>query len=400
MDNKSIIKPIINALKKLSASGEELLYFYRVIDKFCALWFGKKISIKEFKDIEIILLHEILGEFLRFEENNKRIALWLLAVNRCCYNFKSDLKQAKKELENHKKEEAGIYDNTLIEPLLENLALFEAAHNRAGIEELGKKDPTGIFIQWIDIYCTYIYPKLENKLDFYDKDMIIAMNFLLAEFLRHKSNGKRLALLVFAIMEACKQYSVNEPINAHNIITGYESEGVVVAGTEEAFVEELLQKLSEENNKQKNVPRLTSEPSTDDFLTTNYNFFIQSLSQPDVDAVNLFNTFIADATNILLRLRSKEHRLNYIKNFFNFESNFIADIDINNIRKINNSISIFSEQTKKRIKTILKKAKNADEEFFKQITNSINENGDISAINLMKLYFISFLIFKLALKIS
>ena len=38
-------------------------------------------------DAVLYLTHDLLGEYLRLEENSKRLAFWLLTLNRCCLNF-------------------------------------------------------------------------------------------------------------------------------------------------------------------------------------------------------------------------------------------------------------------------------------------------------------------------
>ena len=39
MEDRSMIKPILDALEYFSSSEEELEFFYNVVDKFCAAWY-------------------------------------------------------------------------------------------------------------------------------------------------------------------------------------------------------------------------------------------------------------------------------------------------------------------------------------------------------------------------
>ena len=96
-------------------------------------------------------------------------------------------------------------------------------------------------MQWVGIYSSFVYPSLENKQDYYDKTIIKATNFLLSEFIKQKSNDKRLAFLILAILEACRHYSlVNLESYDSQDFTAEFPEGFVVPGTEENMVSELL----------------------------------------------------------------------------------------------------------------------------------------------------------------
>ena len=80
------------------------------------------------------------------------------------------------------------------------------------------------------------------------------MNYLLTEFIKQKSNDKRLAFLIMAIMEACKQYSVaNIDVNPQFVddyAKNVEGEPVL-AGTEEDLVQQLLSNLHNETVRQR-----------------------------------------------------------------------------------------------------------------------------------------------------
>ena len=41
MEDRSFIRPILDAMEYFNKSTEELNFFYRIIDRFCACWFGK-----------------------------------------------------------------------------------------------------------------------------------------------------------------------------------------------------------------------------------------------------------------------------------------------------------------------------------------------------------------------
>jgi hypothetical protein len=184
MEDRSMIKPILDALEYFSTSEEELEFFYNVVDKFCAAWFGKPVFASHFSKIDYALLHELLGEYIRFESNNKRIALWILAINRVCYNFTASLDSVKYEICEMEDSIDDSFDTTLIDPIVSSLKSFERQHLNAGVNDKGENDGVGDFLQWVGIYVTYVYPSLENKQNFYDKNIVKAMNYLLVEFIK------------------------------------------------------------------------------------------------------------------------------------------------------------------------------------------------------------------------
>ena len=171
MEDRSMIKPILDALEYFSTSEEELEFFYNVVDKFCAAWFGKPVFASHFSKIDYALLHELLGEYIRFESNNKRIALWILAINRVCYNFTASLDSVKYEICEMEDSIDDSFDTTLIDPIVSSLKSFERQHLNAGVNDKGENDGVGDFLQWVGIYVTYVYPSLENKQNFYDKNI-------------------------------------------------------------------------------------------------------------------------------------------------------------------------------------------------------------------------------------
>jgi len=265
MEDSSIVKPILDALDYFNNSPEEINYFYKIIDKFCAYWFNKNIQASKFNNIEFILIHDLLGEYIRFEENSKRVALWLLAINRVCYNYSNDLTSINKDLENIENSIDQDIDSTLIEPILKHLKILQKLHKNAGKDDAGQSDIISNFLQWVMIYTSLIYPSLENKMDFYEKATVKAMNFLLIEFIKQRSNDKRIAYLLMAIMEACRDYSIQHQDIDSDFVDSYaENSDIILPGKDKALVEEILDRLKKENIKQREEPLLYREISPEE----------------------------------------------------------------------------------------------------------------------------------------
>ena len=89
-----MLKPILDAIEDFEEDSESLEQFYRIVDKFCVQWFGKPALVADFDTVDLLLIQDMLGEYLAFEEKKQKIALWLLSINRVCYNFTADLSEA------------------------------------------------------------------------------------------------------------------------------------------------------------------------------------------------------------------------------------------------------------------------------------------------------------------
>ncbi|HQB61092.1 MAG TPA: hypothetical protein PK899_05475 [Spirochaetota bacterium] len=394
MEDRSMIKPILSALEYFNDSEEELLHYYKIIDKFCANWFGKPVLVSKFNNVDLLLIHDILGEYLRFEGNNKKIALWLLSINRVCYNFTADLTSAKKEIEEISKIPSDELDVSLIEPILKNLKQLEDNHLTAGVSDNASQDIIGNFLQWVGIYTTFIYPSLENKTDFYDKNVLRAMNFLLAEFILQRSNDKRLAFLLMAIMEACKQYSLQKSGENPEFIKS--NSQVVLPGKEEALVQELLNTLRRENEKQRSRPILTKEILADQFLKDSFDNFINDLNADEVESVTIFNNFSFNLAKEFLSFDTGKQFL-FLQTLSRYRTN-VADILKPKVHEnLKKSVSLLSSRTKDWFKSELDKLNDRKDVYIEYIIHKIMGENSTTKANTAKLFIMLYLIKKLNL---
>jgi len=243
MQDKSVIQPVLRAVESMQGSPEELGALYRIVDQFCAEWIGRPRERMLFEgDAVLYLTHDLLGEYLRLEENNKRVAFWLLTLNRCCWNFGADLSQARRELAEALRSADLSLDTTLLEPVFAKIREYEAGHSRAAEEQLGRGDQLGPFLQWGGIYCGYVYPVFIHGSDPVNRTVIGSITFLLSEYIKLRSNAFRIAALLLAIKEACA------------VGTGARAEvpagdGAVPAGRDLEYVEALLGRLRSEGER-------------------------------------------------------------------------------------------------------------------------------------------------------
>jgi len=394
MEDRSMIKPVLSALEYFSDSEEELQFYYKIIDKFCANWFGKPVLVSKFNNVDLLLIHEILGEYLRFEGNNKKIALWLLSINRVCYNFTANLTSAQREIEEISKIPSDELDVSLIEPILKNLKQLEDNHLTAGVSENAAQDIIGNFLQWVGIYTTFIYPSLENKTDFYDKNVLRAMNFLLAEFILQKSNDKRLAFLLMAIMEACKQYSLQKSGENTELIKS--NSQVVLPGKEEALVQELLNTLRRENEKQRSRPILTKEILADQFLKDSFDNFINELNADEVESVTIFNNFSFDLAKEFLSFDAGKQFL-FLQTLSRYRTNAADILKPKVFENLKKSVSLLSGRTKDWFKSELEKLNERKDVYIEYIIHKIMSENSTTKANTAKLFIMLYLIKKLNL---
>jgi hypothetical protein len=396
MEDRSIIKPILDAIEYFNRSEKELQFFYKIIDRFCAIWFGHPILVSKFKKMELSLIHELLGEFIRFEENNKRIALWLFAVNRVCYNYSADLTAIKKEIEEMKKNIEETIDTSLIEQIIITLKKYEEDSLTSSVFKKGAEDSVGNFLQWIGVYTTYIYPSLENKSDFYDKNMIKAMNFLLYEFIQQKTNDKRLAYLIMAVMEACKQFSLQDKNLHPEFLSEYKNDNLVFAGTEEKMVEELLKKLKAENEKQRNKPVLSNDIMPDQFIKDMYDKLLDELNGDINESVTIFNKFTFDMASTFLGFE-KDKQLLFLQALSRYRSISKESLNNNIYESLKNSVSLLSSRTKDWIKNELERLDVRKDLYNEYIIQKLSTEQTSTKINTAKLFIMLFLIKKLDL---
>ncbi len=252
--DRSIVRPVLDAINTLRSNRADLTVYYRIIDLFCAKWFGRNRSEMSIEDEEsVYLAHELLREYLRFEGSTMRVALWLLTINRCCRNYAMDLSHVKSEFEQAIQGADLDFDGTLLAPIMEKVKHFETAHVTAGAKTLGQDDAMGSYYQWIGIYCTNVYPRLKQDPQARDRSMVSAIGFLISEFISLKENVSRMAALLLAIKEACVY---GQP--ADRATDGQKSppaeDGTVMPGTEVEIVEQILERLRAESGGESGAP--------------------------------------------------------------------------------------------------------------------------------------------------
>ncbi len=230
---------------ELGAARGELADYYRIIDRFCARWLGKPRSAMSLEDEETVYLtHELLRGYLSFEGNNKRVALWLLTINRCCRNYSADLSRTRAEFARILRGTDLAFDHTLLSPILQRVRFYEERHSSAAAEGLGGRDSLGSFYQWVGIYCTYVYPRLREDPRSKDRSMVSTLGFLISEFISLKANVSRMAALVLAIKEAC---ALARPAGSADCAADAAGDAVA-PGTETRYVEQILDRLRAESS--------------------------------------------------------------------------------------------------------------------------------------------------------
>jgi hypothetical protein len=240
--DRSIVRPVLDALDSLATSRHEIDAYYRIVDRFCALWIGRSRAEMGLEaDETTYLAHELLREYLRVEGGDRRVALWLLTINRCCQNAAADLSRVREEFAATVREADLDFDHTLLAPILEKVRLFEERHANAADQGLGAQDILGNYYQWIGIYCTYVYPRLVRDARASDRSMVSTLAFLISEFISLKENVSRVAALLLAIKEACATSTLGDGL------AGGGPAGIVDSslkpGTEAEYVQEILRRL-------------------------------------------------------------------------------------------------------------------------------------------------------------
>jgi hypothetical protein len=245
--DRSIVRPVLDAINTLRSNRADLTVYYRIIDLFCARWLGIPRSEMNIEDEEsIYLAHELLREYLRFEDSTLRVALWLLTINRCCRNYSADLSHVASEFEQAVQGADLDFDGTLLAPIIEKVKFFEAAHAAAGAKTLGQDDAMSSYYQWIGIYCTNVYPRLKQDPQARDRSMVSTLGFLISEFISLKENVSRMAALLLAIKQACVHGRTSDRPQDGRRSTP-EDDGTVMPGTETAIVEQILERLRAES---------------------------------------------------------------------------------------------------------------------------------------------------------
>ena len=434
-----MLKPILDAIEDFEEDSESLEQFYRIVDKFCVQWFGKPALVADFDTVDLLLIQDMLGEYLAFEGNNKKIALWLLSINRVCYNFNADLSEAAEEIEQLREEYDEEPDTSLIEPIIAHLKQLEVRHLNAGIDNIGREDSIGNFLQWVGLYATFIYPSLDNKTDFCDKGVLKAMNYLLTEFIKQKSNDKRLAFLIMAIMEACKQYSVANIDDNPQFVDDYAKnvEGEpVLAGTEEDLVQQLLSNLHNETVRQrkehpayntneevveksaaKSRKNAASEPTvvskksdspspkrnsqakgilSEPFSKNEFDDFIESLNEDSVECVSVFNRFSTDLAAQFVQLDTGKQFI-FLQTLSHYRRDCRRNITKEVWENLRKSVSLLSPKTIDWLKTELQRLDERKDLYIEYILQKIRSESEATKSNTAKLFVMLYLIKKLEL---
>ncbi len=396
MEDRSIIKPILDALDYFNNSAEEINHFYKIIDKFCGLWFKKPPKSARYNALELFLLHDLLGEYIRFEENNKRIALWLLSINRICYNYSADMTTVTEELSLLESTDEKEFDTTLIEPILNELVNLENLHENAGKYDKGETDIISTYIQWVAAYTTIVYPSMENKLDFYEKTTITAMNYILQEFIKQRSNVKRMAYLVMGIKEACKLYSIQKNTLSGDLLSSYIINEAVIPGKDEDMVKEILDKLKDENEKQKADDLEFYKITVSQYVENNFEKLIMDLNFYEKKAVSIFNKYVFDFTTKFINLNDDDKRT-FIKilSSINLTNIKIHKTEIRDI--LNKSINLFPGNTKKWISSEIRKI--SKDEYIDNILKKTESDDSALKFRLAKPFIMLYFILKLDLEV-
>ena len=244
LHDKSVIQPVLHAVESLQSSSQGMEALYEVVDQFCAVWIGKRREQMFFEgDAILYLTHELLGEYLHLEQNDKRVAFWMLILNRCCTNFETDLRVKRRELEKLIDSSDLGLDGTLLEPIFSQIREYERIHNRSLAGELSESDALGNFLQWVGAYCSYIYPTIIRDRNKITRTGISAISFLIGEYIKLRSNVSRMAALLLGIKEACVYGTSTRNDEEIRPFAPAES---IPAGQDEQYVEALLQRLREE----------------------------------------------------------------------------------------------------------------------------------------------------------
>ncbi len=390
MDDRSTVKPILDVIEYFKESDVELKYFYSIIDKFCAKWFKHPVVASKFDSVDLALIHELLGEYIRFEVNSKKMALWLFSINRVCYNYNSDLSAKEKEIELLKDDIGDFFDTSLISPIIDTIIHLEDEHLKAGSKDKGENDSIGNLLQWIDVYTTYVYPSLENKTDFNDRALFKAMIFLLSEFLQQKTNNMRFAYLILTVMEACKQYSLTNKFDSE-FINKYDKTGMTVfAGQDESLVQELLKKLSKETVRQKSMPIFSKETIADDFLKTSFDKLIEDMNREPSEAVTEFNNYLFSVSSKFLTLDIGKQFL-FLQVLYRYKSDareLLSKEVHDNLKK---SIDMLGIQTKLWLKKELEQLEKRKELYGEYVIQKIVKDSTTSRENSARLFIILYL---------
>ena len=279
--------------------------------------------------------------------------------------------------------------------------------------------------------------KAESALEMLcDKGVLKAMNYLLTEFIKQKSNDKRLAFLIMAIMEACKQYSVaNIDVNPQ-FVDDYakNAEGEpVLAGTEEDLVQQLLSSLHNETVRQrkehpthslqnditeKSSPAKvkTNEVKTsskrtetssaskskgkgmlsEPFSKDEFDEFLDSLNDDPVECVSVFNRFSTDLAAQFVHLDTGKQFI-FLQTLSRYRKDCRGSLDKDVWENLRKSVLLLSPKTIEWLRTELQRLAERKDLYIEYILQKIRSESEATKSNTAKLFVMQYLIKKLEL---
>ena len=168
-----------------------------------------------------------------------------------------------------------------------------------------------------------------------------------------------------------------------------------MGGTEESMVQELLNKLKEENEKQRLKPILSKELHADQFLKDAFDKFIIDLNDDVNESVSVFNQFANTMSNKLVNF-SEEQVCLFFQTLIRYRKKCHVVIKESVFHTLKRSVSLLSEQSKSWFSEELEKLRNDNEIYVDYIVHKL-KNEKSSKINTAKLFVMLYLIYKLEL---
>jgi hypothetical protein len=287
-------------------------------------------------------------------------------------------------------EENRDVDTSLIDPILKQLRMLDEAHKYSGKKDYGKSDLISNYLQWVMVYTSIIYPSLEDKLDFYNKTTIKAMNYILMEFIQQRSSDRRISYLIMGILEACKLYSLQNQEESEKFLDSYkDTEDQVIPGQDEKFVKEILDRLKNENITQRADNSFLQDITADQYLDERYNKFIKDLNAEINYASSNLNKYVLKFTSKFVSYNKKQQIL-FLETLLNYKLDQNLKLEIKN--RLNKSINLLPEKTKNWFNIELEKMNKNLKQYVTNIISNINSRDFASKFNFSKPYIMLFLI--------
>lgn len=220
------------------------------------------------------------------------------------------------------------------------------------------------------------------------------MHFILLEFIKQRTNDKRLAYLIIGIIESCRQYNLQSQNLTDDYITYYKENEMVIPGKEEKVVTEILNRLKAENNKLKsnedaiNMKDISSIAYSEIKLKNLVNELNESLDK----SVIILNKYIFELTQRFQNFNDENKNI-FLNSIINNKQKMnINDVVIENLKK---SINNLPEKTKKWIQQELQKLESIRENYPNKIINEFNEKNPASKFNFFRPYIMLYLLKKI-----